>query len=98
MLLHTIGKFKKGIKNFDTKMQSLSPELLMELLESKDFDSSVHSKDDKEAISPKDLEQLLDRSHLLRQWKAKGNKKGMNLNSFFTRLIVLPNLEKRIVM
>jgi hypothetical protein len=63
------GKFKSGIKNFKTSLEPISSEELLQLLNSRDYETEVGAGD--EIISQHDLDLLLDRSDLDRRWKAK---------------------------
>ncbi|XP_025081604.1 lymphocyte-specific helicase-like isoform X1 [Pomacea canaliculata] len=67
------GKFKSGIKNFKTSLDPISSEELLELLNSKDYESEVRGCDGQEVISKTELDQLLDRSDLEAKWAAKRN-------------------------
>lgn len=68
-----IGKFKSGMKNFKTSLDPLSSEELLELLNSKDYESEVRSHDD-QIITHDELMQLLDRSDLEAKWARACNK------------------------
>ena len=68
--LSATGKFKSGIKNFNTSLQPISAKELKDLLSSKDYEGVI-GKDDT-VISEADLKSLLDRSDLIQLQKERG--------------------------
>ena len=67
------GKFKSGLKNFETSLKALTSEELVNLLNSKDHENEMGSSE-QEVISKADLDLLLDRSDLEKKWKNKIDK------------------------
>ena len=63
------GKFKGGLKNFQTSLQPLGSEELLALLQAKDHEEEVGHED--EVISDKDLDALLDRSDITAKWRRR---------------------------
>ena len=63
------GKFKTGIKSFSKSLAAVTPEELMELLRSTDFDAEMGDKAQNSVISDRDLRSLLDRSDLADKWE-----------------------------
>ena len=68
-LTHT-EKFKTGMtKEYAEKCRSITPAELLELLKSHDHDAVVSVDNKRQVISKKELNALLDRSHLVQQWQ-----------------------------
>ena len=63
------GKLKTGIKSFSKSLAAVTPEELMELLRSTDFDAEMGDKAQNSIISDRDLRSLLDRSDLADKWE-----------------------------
>ena len=62
------GKFKTGIKCFSKGLAAVTPEELMELLRSTDFDAEMGDNAQNSVISDRDLRSL-DRSDLADKWE-----------------------------
>ncbi|XP_067686166.1 lymphocyte-specific helicase-like [Haliotis asinina] len=73
LIIHK-GKFKTGMNEFSTSLKPISAPELLELLRSRDHEAVVQGSE-KNVISNKDLDNLLDRSDLYQKLeKMKGNK------------------------
>ncbi|XP_046563533.1 lymphocyte-specific helicase-like [Haliotis rubra] len=73
LIIHK-GKFKTGMNEFSTSLKPISAPELLELLRSRDHEAVIQGSE-KNVISNKDLDNLLDRSDLYQKLeKMKGNK------------------------
>merc|ERR1712241_375928 len=74
MVIHK-SKFKAGAENVKSSLQSISPQELLTLLDSKDYCGSITANDKYkgQVFSDEQLNKLLDRSDL--SWGVKEEKK-----------------------
>ncbi|XP_048238060.1 lymphocyte-specific helicase-like [Haliotis rufescens] len=72
LIIHK-GKFKTGMNEFSTSLKPISAPELLELLRSRDHEAIVQGSE-KNVISNKDLENLLDRSDLVRKFEVMKGK------------------------
>ncbi|XP_052764762.1 lymphoid-specific helicase-like isoform X2 [Mya arenaria] len=69
MIIHK-GKFKRGIdKDFTSEVKPLCPEELWDLLKSRDHSNVVKEMKDGEVMSKEDMQALLDRSELMKEFE-----------------------------